>query len=473
VGKEVSIPIILIGIILFFILRGGGFLTSLKSQDSPFGIHPAYVIYDQQYAHSQKTPPPASVHTYDDALNIGIKWNRMFYFLWSRIQKTDEDVELGKFDWQESDAFFGSIPPGLNMFVNIDGLESRTQRGKNSGKPKTFTFLTPQLEEKYVEFLHKAVERYGRNGVKYWQLGNEQDLSTDDTAGYAHLMEISYKTIKSACPDCKLAMGGLVITDDFNVFLVPVLQQSGGQYTDIVDFHIFGAAGGSNPIESRIKDVANRLKNTLLVNGYGNTEIWITETGTYSGQPKSHPIMQGNFPYQTEKQQAGQLIKSYVSALSAGVKKVFQAWGLMEGFVDEDMFFDHTGLIYDGLGSDDLGFGIKKLSYYTYKKMVEILEGSDWNNIQTIQELDGVYIYKFTKQSKPILVVWNNNPSSEQIVVTDTDSAQVKTTEAIPRYESGGDVVSYDTAFQTEIKPVIDGELILTLEDIPVFIERA
>lgn len=29
------------------------------------------------------------------------------------------------------------------------------------------------------------------------------------------------------------------------------------------------------------------------------------------------------------------------------------------------------------------------------KTMVEVLEGSDWDNIETIQEKDGVYIYKF------------------------------------------------------------------------------
>ncbi|KAF5436221.1 hypothetical protein C5S36_00880, partial [Candidatus Methanophagaceae archaeon] len=61
-----------------------------------------------------------------------------------------------------------------------------------------------------------------------------------------------------------------------------------------------------------------------------------------------------------------------------------------------DGYFDHTGLIYDGQGSNDLGLGVKKLSYYTYKLMTEKLECSNWNNIETIQESDNVYVYKGT-----------------------------------------------------------------------------
>lgn len=42
--------------------------------------------------------------------------------------------------------------------------------------------------------------------------------------------------------------------------------------------------------------------------------------------------------------------------------------------------------IYDGKFAHDPGKGVKKPSYYTYKKMAEILEGGDWNNIKTIKE---------------------------------------------------------------------------------------
>ena len=40
----------------------------------------------------------------------------------------------------------------------------------------------------------------------------------------------------------------------------------------------------------------------------------------------------------------------------------------MDGFKGDDGYFDHTGLIYDGEDSGDLGLGVKKLAYYTYKR---------------------------------------------------------------------------------------------------------
>ena len=111
--------------------------------------------------------------------------------------------------------------------------------------------------------------------------------------------------------------------------------------------------------------------------------------------------------------------------------------------------------------------------------MVEILDGSDWSNIQTVQEKDGVYVYKFTKpfddtqgrQSKPIWVAWNDNSAEKQITISGITSTQIKTTEAVPKYTSGKEVTDYSTAFNTETKAVSGGKVTLTLKDKPVFVE--
>ena len=145
--------------------------------------------------------------------------------------------------------------------------------------------------------------------------------------------------------------------------------------------------------------------------------------------------------------------------------------------------FDYTGLVYDGCdfvnnkyecGSNvgyDKGRGVKKLAYYTYKKMTEVLEGSDWDNIETIQEKDGVYVYKFTKNNKPVWVAWNDNDSEKQVTISGINSSSVKTTEAVPNYESGQEVMNYNTAFKTEAKQVTNNKLVTTLNETPVFVE--
>ena len=63
------------------------------------------------------------------------------------------------------------------------------------------------------------MERYDGDGVddmpnlkspiKYWQVENEPDLSSKDIDGFVNLQKITYIALKSACPDCKVLMGGM------------------------------------------------------------------------------------------------------------------------------------------------------------------------------------------------------------------------------------------------------------------------
>ncbi|OGI17822.1 MAG: hypothetical protein A3J63_03425 [Candidatus Moranbacteria bacterium RIFCSPHIGHO2_02_FULL_40_12b] len=104
--------------------------------------------------------------------------------------------------------------------------------------------------------------------------------------------------------------------------------------------------------------------------------------------------------------------------------------------------------------------------------MTEVLEGSDWDNIEKIQESGGVYIYKFNNNGKNIWVAWNDNSGSQIITISGISSTQVKITEAIPKYESGKEVTNYNTAFNTETKSVSAGKITITLSGKPVFIEE-
>jgi hypothetical protein len=178
-----------------------------------------------------------------------------------------------------------------------------------------------------------------------------------------------------------------------------------------------------------------------------------------------------NFTYQSEIDQANDLVRKYVLSLALGVSKIF--WTTTYEFNwlnDPENFFSKVGLIYNGIGLDDFGSGVKKLSYYTYKKMVEILEGSDWNDIQTIQESEGIYIYKFIKDNRPIWVVWNDNQEEKTITISGINSRQAKIIEAVPEYEFGYQVVDYNTAFNTEIIRVQNNSVSIILNNNPLFI---
>ena len=173
-----------------------------------------------------------------------------------------------------------------------------------------------------------------------------------------------------------------------------------------------------------------------------------------------------------ERFQAINLIKRYVYALSLGVKKVFW-WNMVEGEfpLEVDHPSNHFGLVYDGIGPGDPGYGVKKLAYYSYKKMIEVLEGTDWTAVKTVQASDGMYVYQFSKNGKPIWVVWNDRAGTRNVTISDVSSNKVRVTQAVPPFETGKEVTGYDTAFKPEIKSLPDGKITIGLKETPVFVE--
>ncbi|MEK7449255.1 MAG: hypothetical protein AAB019_07195 [Planctomycetota bacterium] len=443
-----------------------------SKEDSPFGMHTAWT---RPYLKPEDKPDFKSLD-YGDALNIGVKWERPGMYA-----SYPFNVEL-------MDKIYKDIPQGINILANI---ETPRQKG---------TFKLRISEKEYQDFVKQLVERYDgdgindapnlKNPIKYWQIDNEppfwqmaqvDNLSPDplkwmkDTRDdYAHILELADSAIKSACLDCKTVIGGTVGESPDKMLVIlkefyePILKKLNGKHIDIFDFHHFG-----NSKEDYKKSKVNykMIREGFNKYGYDNIEIWILETGTYSGQPID---MGRALLKQSEKEQAVDLLKRFVYPLTFGVKKIFWAWAMVEGTppLDDNDVFDNTGFIYDGIGENDPGYGIEKLAYYTYKKMTETLEGSDWDNIRTIQEKDGMYLYKFIKNGKPILVAWNDNGAEKQITISGVVSNSVKITEAVPNKESGKEVSDYNTAFNAETKSVSGGKITLTIKDKPMFVEE-
>lgn len=442
--------------------------------NSPFGMHPAHINLQDS--------------AYKEAKDIGVKWHRpSMYMVWFAVQK---DLNSQSYDFSVFDKYYGNILSEINILANIT---SRLRQESEYTLAKSFL---PNDGQKYLDFVKVVVERYDgdgksdmpnlKNPVLYWQVDNEPN-TRGMIKDFAKLQKITYGAIKEACPQCKVLVGGaaqpispdkkgLFVMDEQEFFdrfgeeYEPILKELNGYGFDIFDFHWYGEADDDY---RKLGLVYEQMKILLKKYGFGNVPIWITEMGAYSGGP-SNKTLSGEkmFSYQTETQQAADYLKRFVYSLSLGIEKIFPAFGLMEGLKGDDSYFDHTGFIYEGKGSNDLGYGIKKLSYYTYKKMTETLEGSDWDNIQTIQGSDDVYIYKFKKGSKNIWVAWNDNSASKTITISGISSSQVKITEAVPKYETGKEVVDYSTAFNTETKTTSGGKITITLGDKPVFVEE-
>jgi len=453
---------------------------------SPFGFHPAGVF-----------KPGYPDNGFVDAANIGVKWAREgVYALWFVVQP-----ELGDptYNFTLYDRQYGNIPTDVSILANI-APQGRIDEGRCL--PGSWM---PVDDAQYTAFVTATVERYDGDGVddmpglanpiKYWQVGNEpnEQIQSD----FAGLQRITYQAIKQACPDCMVMIGGATSFPDnyvanFDANFAPILAELGGQYVDVFDFHWYGTATGEYRLRDAAtsQDVYDHIRTTLTANGFSpGLPIWITEMGAYSGDPADLPF--AALPLQTERQQASDYFKRFIYPLSRGVDKVFPAFGLMEGFKHDDSYFDHTGLIYDGEDTGDLGLGVKKLGYYTYKKMTEMLEGADWSTLTTLHDgtdSDHLYLFRVEKactelsrsDGPPIHIAWwdyFDKPvytpgDTKPITLTDLTGTTITVTTVVPAADTGQDVTDYATAFTVATYPVSDGSATILLGEDPVLVEQ-
>lgn len=447
-----------------------------RGEDSPFGIH---------------DPIVPEVDSTADVAAIGAKWVRgagPTGIVWGRVEK-----QKGLYDWTSSDRIYSEVYKNDMKINAVVLVYNRLDSGE-----REFGYI-PKNMDWYLEFLQKAVERYNGDGiddapgspvVDVWEIENEPDLSLnsigpgfkDTPQNYALLLKESYKVIKKANPKARVAFAGLADPQGFKKYFVPVLDElerikdsPNDKYFEIASFHWSGQIMGNYqkeifPTETCYFDASvKEMKNEVEKRGYKHIPIWIGEMSYNDGKAKDFPFLE---QAHSEKEQANELLKRYIYSLAKGASKIF--WVTLTewhnfGGMGANNYFDNVGLIHNPRND---GQSHKKLSYYTYKKMVEILDGSDWDNIQTIQESDGIYMYKFVKNGKSIWVAWNDNSEEKQATFSGITSAQVKITEAIPKYASGKEVMAYGTAFKIQTKTVKDAQATITLNDIPVFVEE-
>lgn len=355
-------------------------------------------------------------------MDIGVKWIRYSGKLmaWDMIER-----EKGKFDWSLSDAAISeTYKNGLNIIFTVRSYNRWDQPMKRLEKGKVMKPLAPSDIEAFLRFLTKAVERYDGDGiddapgspvVNYWQIENEVDGNFwgDTSENYAKLLQVSYNTMKKTNPKAKVLIAGASRVKGFYGFYVQIfktlrdIQDSAeGRCFDILDIHWYGNAGDYKGIEGHdlitfVKDV----EKTLSDYGYSNIPIWFTETGTYGGRGV---VGKGGkpLPEQDEVTHAAELVKRYVHFIANGVSKVFwtQMVEVHHGAIGiKNDYFENLGIINNPQNDGDSS---KKLAYFSYKSMVEKLEGSKWEQTENIDLGRGIYAYRFSGDGRVVYVLW-------------------------------------------------------------------
>lgn len=449
-------------IILASIARAG------DPEDSVFGYHPAAVL--------ENGYPDNGLF---DAEYIGVKWTRQATpAYWSRVQP---DVDVDEYDFDFYDRQWGNVPSSMCIMGCLAPGGGRTLEDS----------WFPTDEGQYTDFVKTIVERYDgdgindmpglRNPIKYWQVGNE--FGGSGWSDFAELQKISYQAIKDACPDCAVLLGGISslsfdYMSRFDEHYGSVIEELNGNFIDIIDIHWYEEADGGYRLKDNTTgdDILDHVRDFLVKSGFPeDIPIWSTEMGTYSGLPEG-------LPYQTEHQHATDNFKRYIYGLSRGISKIFQSYGMMEGWQDEDDIFDHTGLIYEGKNSGDRGLGVKKLGYYSYKKMTETLEDADWSTLEMLRDgtdTDLLYLFRIIKDNTPLYIAWwdyfddpdYSSGKTRDLRLRGIPGNFITVTKVVPEYEYGEEITDYDTAFTVYNRPIIRGIVKIALDETPVFVE--
>lgn len=490
---------------------------SLKSvsQQLPFGISNPYSQKDLDI----KAKLPSVL----EGLGLSKDGNGIKGFVVDEMTRKLTEKTCGKTTCQEYD--FTSAKDLIDLVVGqseadlwvVLGAPSYYQftDGKQREDGKTYLPDGPISRQAYKNWLAnlvKEVNSYGKKTsgdsdwhIVSWNLFNEVVVDYKQTFGnvaeattaYANFVIDSAEILRKLSPQSEIVLAGAGSGTDlqggageFYKQVFSKLKQAKLAYEpfDSWESHWFGRG---KPGDYKMNDSNFEAKDFiqfLQANGYGDKKFVIRAGAAYSGQDtQERKGFMDN--YQSELDQANFLVKRFIYNLANGAKKI--AWSTIyerdkyQG--EKHVHFQYMSLIYDGypdgksknqecvkgwLPCPDPGNGVKKLSYYSYKKLVEVLKGSGFGNTQIIQEKDGVYVYKLNKQGKPFWVAWNDNSAEKQITISGISSGKVKVTEIIPKYESGKEVIDYGNAFNVSIKEVVGGATTIILGAKPVYIEE-
>ncbi len=498
---KIFLFIILVFASVVLMLNGGEGGSQVSSnipfEDSPFGIS------------APGNGPKSRWEDYITVLeDLNIHWvgaqSRTHGISWGDVQKSKEFY----YDWSESDNTVKKLQSkDINFFTTFYPLAtwdlySKYSKNELKIKPSGLPVCRLPVDLKaYSKFIEAVVERYDGDGnadmpglrfpIRYWMTISEPDnpRDWDDTPeNYAILIKTMYKAIKKADPKGKLvihgsegAIGGGVNAYETDGFFHRAFKKLKGiipaeEYRNFIwGFHYTTDIGTYLISEDLIKSM-NRLTKDF---GFGLFPIWVTETGTFSGDlsyarregrslPQTgrnrrtflkHPELgqrKGKSLSQTERQQAGDLVKRFVFNIAMGAKKVF--WVRLIDSSFEVGPFKGVGLVTLE--------GRKKLSYYTYEFMIHKMEGCDWDRTKTIIAGDGdIYAYRFIKKGKGLYVAWrdHNKNDGKTLTLNISEAPSIRVTSFIPESPD---------SFRTDIIPVEKKKVTIPLSEDPVLIEE-
>jgi hypothetical protein len=190
----------------------------------------------------------------------------------------------------------------------------------------------------WAQFVFNTVERYrplgtlaGQEhwprgvGIRYWEVWNEPDYHSfwsGSVEEYYRLLEVAYKSIKTADPAATVILGGLAYYDQ-RAWFPELLRQTGGQpdraYFDVFSFHHYLSI-------YRSEWLIRQARAGLDAQGLTDIPLWITESGlsVWDDYPATAYGVPANRPqHGTMMEQAAYVIQNSALAFYNGVERYY------------------------------------------------------------------------------------------------------------------------------------------------------
>jgi hypothetical protein len=201
---------------------------------------------------------------------LGGKWTRLNAVSWRNVQPTESGEykwsALAKFDTQLAAA----VNAGLTPIVIVEDPPAWA-----TGKTDRCGPIDPQHLNAFAEFLHALATRYKTElpyHIDYWEISNEPDVDPNLTAlgsygdcwgdiadpyygggRYGDMLKVATPAIKSANPDAKVLIGGLLLWAPLTTepgkgnperFFEGILRSGAQDAFDIVAYHDYAFYSG-------------------------------------------------------------------------------------------------------------------------------------------------------------------------------------------------------------------------------------
>jgi hypothetical protein len=197
-------------------------------------------------------------------LSGGAHWLRFDAFDWDRLEP--KPTSPATYHWEAVDeaSLLKAAQKGLEVIAVVKYVPGWAQKNPGSACGP----IHPDALRRFAKFLSSLVSRYKNPpyNIKYWELGNEPDAPVwpgrtaygcwgdkDDPyyggGYYAKMLKIAYPAIKTADPQARVLIGGLLMDNPNEAlnnparFFEGILRGGGGPFFDMVSFHGYAEMG--------------------------------------------------------------------------------------------------------------------------------------------------------------------------------------------------------------------------------------